>query len=184
MNPKSISALVAAALLAACATAPANQPAAASAEPAPPASPTAGISRVYFYAQRGQSQEQQDRDRYECFNWAAQQSVFDPSRRAVPADSKAKLVPVNSSGATVAAGALTGAAIGAVVSDPWHRGEGAIIGAVAGSALGAMAASSQEAAARNVQKQVTPARASYEQQAAEHRRAMSACLEGRGYVVK
>lgn len=181
MNTKSIPALVSAALLSACATAPTSQP---QSQPAPTAvaPEPSSLTRVYFYAQRGQSPEQQDRDRYECFNWAAQQTGFDPSRRPAPSGN-ARLVPVHPSGETVAAGALMGAAIGAVVSKPWNRGEGAIVGAVAGSALGAVAASSQEAAARNAQKQ-TPARSSYEQQAAEYRRAMSACLEGRGYVVK
>jgi hypothetical protein len=178
MNTKSIPALVAAALLAGCATAPAPTSVAAPAPPAP-----ANLTQVYFYAQRGQSQAQQDRDRYECFNWAAQQTGFDPSRRAAPADQRA-LVPVQADGATVVGGALMGAAIGATVSNPWHRDEGAVVGAIAGTALGALAANSQANAINAAQKQVTPARSSYEQQAAEYRRAMSACLEGRGYVVK
>lgn len=180
MNRKSIPALVAAALLSACATAPANQPAPS---PATVVAEPASLTRVYFYPQRGQSPEQQDRDRYECFNWGAQQTGFDPSRRPAPGGNKEKLVPANSSGETVAAGTLMGAAIGAAVANPGNRGEGALVGAVAGSVLGAVAASSQEAATQKAQKQA-PARSSYEQQAAEYRRAMSACLEGRGYVVK
>jgi Glycine zipper 2TM domain len=185
MNTKSVSALVAAALLAGCATAPAPSPApvAAAAEPVP-----ASLTQVYFYAQRGQSQAQQDRDRYECFNWAVQQTGFDPSRRTVPAEHHAPLVPVNNTGATVVGGTLMGAAIGAAVSNPWHRDEGAVVGAIAGTALGALAANAQAnaqaSAIQAAHKQVTPARSSYEQQAAEYRRAMSACLEGRGYVVK
>lgn len=50
----------------------ASQPAAA---PAPRPSPT-----VYFYPLKGQSAEQQDRDRYECYRWAHRQTGFDPSR--------------------------------------------------------------------------------------------------------
>jgi hypothetical protein len=176
MNTKSICALVVVGLVAGCATAPAAKPAAAAA-PQP-----ANLTQVYFYAQRGQSQAQQDRDRYECFNWAAQQTGFDPSRRAAPAGQKEGLVPVHADGATVVGGALMGAAIGAAVSDPWHRADGAAVGAIAGTALGALAATSQ-ANAHTAQQQ-SPARSSYEQQAAQYRRAMSACLEGRGYVVK
>jgi hypothetical protein len=185
MNTKNVSALVAAALLAGCAAAPAPQsaPVAAAVPPAP-----ANLTQVYFYAQRGQSQAQQDRDRYECFNWSVQQTGFDPSRRAVPAEHRQPLVPVDNTGPAVVGGALMGAAIGAAVANPWERGEGAAIGAIAGTALGALAATAQNSAnasaAQAAQKQVSPARGSYEQQAAEYRRAMSACLEGRGYVVK
>ncbi len=182
MNPKCVSALVAAALITGCATTPAPQPAAAVS-----AAPATSLTQVYFYPQRGQSQSQQDRDRYECFNWSVQQTGFDPSRRSVPAEHKQPLVPVNNTGATVVGGALMGAAIGAAVSNHGEHDEGAVIGAIAGTALGALAAnaqSSQASATHAVQKQATPARSSYEQQAAEYRRAMSACLEGRGYVVK
>jgi len=179
MNTKNVSALVAAALLAGCATAPAPQASpVATVAPAP-----TNLTQVYFYAQRGQSQAQQDRDRYECFNWATQQTGFDPSRRAVPADHR-QAAPVQANGATVVGGALMGAALGAAVSDPWHRDDGAVVGAIAGTALGALAATSEANAINAAQKQVSPARGNYEQQAAEYRRAMSACLEGRGYVVK
>ena len=185
MNTKCVPALVAAALLAGCATTPAPQPApAATVAPPAPASLTPDVTRVYFYAQHGQSQAQQDRDRYECFNWAVQKTGFDPSRHAAPAERKEEPVPVRADGATVVGGTLMGAAIGAAVSDPWHRDEGAVVGAIAGTALGALAATSEANAIQAAQKQVPPARSGYEQQAAEHRRAMSACLEGRGYVVK
>ena len=182
MNTKCASVLVAAALIAGCASTPAPQPATVAAPVS--AAPNTSITQVYFYAQRGQSQAQQDRDRYECFNWSVQQTGFDPSRRSVPADHSKPLVPVNNTGATVVGGALMGAAIGAAVSNPWERDEGAVIGAIAGTALGAVAANAQTSATHAVHKQATPARSSYEQQAAEYRRAMSACLEGRGYVVK
>lgn len=35
---------------------------------------------VYAYPTHGQSAEQADRDRYECYQWAVQQTGFDPSR--------------------------------------------------------------------------------------------------------
>jgi len=183
MNTKTLSALVTATLLSACATAPASRstPVAVSAPPAPV---PAHLSRVYLYAKRGQSAEQQDRDRYECFNWAAQRTGFDPSRRAVPRDDREQFVPARPAGGTILAGTVTGALVGAAVSDPWDREEGAVIGAIAGTALGAVTAHAEAKAIRTVQHEDSTSRASPEQQAAEHRRAMSACLEGRGYVVK
>ena len=189
MDKRSAPAMVAAALLAGCVTAPATQPApvathAASAPASQSPGVTPNLTEVYFYPQRGQSQAQQDRDRYECFNWAVQQTGFDPSRRAVPAGHKEQLVPVRADGATVVGGTLMGAAIGAAVANPWDRAEGAVVGAIAGTALGAIAANAQASAIQAAQQQASPARTGYEQQAAEYRRAMSACLEGRGYVVK
>jgi hypothetical protein len=35
---------------------------------------------VFIYPKNGQSQEQQDRDRYECHRWAVSQSGFDPTQ--------------------------------------------------------------------------------------------------------
>jgi outer membrane lipoprotein SlyB len=99
------------------------------------------------------------------------------------------VVPARAPGETVVAGAVTGAVVGAAVSSYGNAGKGAIIGAVAGSMLGAAAADSQAAQAKRIEDNInrragarTDAR--YEQQAAVYRRAMSACLEGRGYVVK
>src|SRR5258708_1805600 len=48
--------------------------------------PAAGAQDVFMYPARGQSQQQQDRDRYECHSWAVGQTGFDPSRAsAAPA---------------------------------------------------------------------------------------------------
>ena len=35
---------------------------------------------IYIYPAKGQSHEQQDRDRYECHSWAVKQTGFDPSK--------------------------------------------------------------------------------------------------------
>src|SRR5258708_40123507 len=36
---------------------------------------------LYVYPTKGQSQAQQDKDRYECHTWAVQQTGFDPSKK-------------------------------------------------------------------------------------------------------
>src|SRR5207302_8658884 len=47
--------------------------------------PAAGAQDVFMYPARGQSQQQQDRDRYECHSWAVGQTGFDPSRASAAA---------------------------------------------------------------------------------------------------
>ncbi len=46
---------------------------------APDTAPASGSSRVFIYPKTGQTEEQQSRDRYECYTWANSQSGFDPS---------------------------------------------------------------------------------------------------------
>jgi Glycine zipper 2TM domain len=202
---KSASVLIAAAVLAGCATVPATSagphpvtqpepvvPAESQVGPQPvsaPAPEPVNLTRVYFYPQKGQSEAQQDRDRFECYNWSVRQTGFDPGRRALPPEQHVTVEPARSQGETVAGGAVTGAVVGAAVSSPWHTGRGALLGAIAGTVIGAATADSQAAEAKRREESINRRANSrvdgrYQQQAAEYRRAMSACLEGRGYIVK
>ncbi|HYP80631.1 MAG TPA: hypothetical protein VEQ17_10105 [Steroidobacteraceae bacterium] len=177
MNKKNCAFLVPAALLVACASEPAPRPAPA---PAP-----VSLTKVYFYPLQGQSGAQQDRDRYECFNWSVRQTGFDPSRRVAPGEQRATVVPARSAGQTIATTAAVGAAIGAVAAGPYDAAEGAVVGAVAGGFVGAVAAAADQAQAQQaVQVHDDRGGTHHAQQAGEYRRAMSACLEGRGYSVK
>jgi hypothetical protein len=46
---------------------------------------TPALSQQRFvYPARGQSPEQQQRDEFECYQWAVQQTGFDPSRAPQP----------------------------------------------------------------------------------------------------
>lgn len=174
MNTRTLSLLVAAAALTACASAPAPRPAAAPAQPV-------NLTRVYFYPQGGQDEAQQDRDRYDCHVWSVRQTGFDPSRRIAP-EVRAAVVPARSS---VGPAAVAGAVIGAVIAGPGDVVQGAAIGALAGGVLGAAADGADAGAARAVQtRHDAHAYGRYGQEAAEFRRAMSACLEGRGYSVR
>jgi len=42
--------------------------------------PSAALGDVYIYANKGQSQQQQSKDRYECHSWAVHQTGLDPTR--------------------------------------------------------------------------------------------------------
>jgi outer membrane lipoprotein SlyB len=183
MNSKIISATVLAAmLLAGCAaTYPRSRPVAATPPPTQSEPP-----RVFSYPLRDQTAQQQDRDRFECFNWAVTQTGYDPSRQSPPRQTREVVVPAQPSGSATFAGAVTGALVGAAVSSPRNRGNGAVIGAIAGTALGAAADSAEQSAAQAAadarRNNNTVSRS--QGQAADFRRAMSACLEGRGYAVQ
>ncbi len=159
-------------------------------EPAPqgtPAQPPLPDTTVYFYPTRGQAPDQQDRDKYECNAWAVKQSGFDPSLPTTPPHLRTVVVtggPPPGSG--VATGALLGAVLGAVIASPHDSGAGAVVGAITGAAVGGAAeAESDEARQRAAISSSASAHAALlERQASNFRRAMSACLEGRGYNVR
>jgi hypothetical protein len=178
MKTRSFSVLVAAAVMTACASTPGPRPAAA------PAAPPVNLTRVYFYPTTGQSEAQADRDRYECHNWSVRQTNFDPSRHLPPGELRATVVPARSTEQTVGAAAAVGAVIGAIAADRGDTVQGAVIGGIAGAAVGSVAASAEKNEARRVERQPARGYGRYEKEAAEFRRAMSACLEGRGYSVK
>jgi hypothetical protein len=177
-----------AALLAGCATTPPPEQ-----RPAPPPPPPVGTvyappqqqvnSDVYAYPMRGQSPQQQDRDHYDCSIWATQQTGFDPSAPGVPPQHQVHVVSGPAPGSGTAAGVVTGAILGAVIGGP-YRGPGpALAGAVVGGAIGTAA---EQSARQSQTYTVTDQRAlaQIQQNAANYRRALGACLDARGYSVK
>lgn len=177
MKARITSTLLAAAVLTACASAP---PPRAAAPPPPPVN----LTKVFFYPSQGQSEAQQDRDRYDCHVWSVRQSGFDPTLH-IPPRERAAYVPARPPGQTVGAAAAVGAIIGAATSRPGDAAEGAVVGAVAGSLVGAVAVSAEADSARAVATRHDARDADrYERDSAGYRRAMSACLEGRGYSVR
>ena len=154
--------------------------------PEPTPAPPPPTTQVFVYPTGGQSAEQLSRDRYECYVWGVKQSGFDPSQTSLAPHQRVEVVPMPPSGSDTVAGAVTGAIIGAVVArDP---GAGAVGGAILGGAAGAVSDGQREAQAKQVQNrydQREGARmAKLEEQAGNYRRALTACLEGRGYTVK
>jgi hypothetical protein len=146
-------------------------------------------TNVYFYPAQGHpapSPEQQDRDKYECNAWAVQKSGFDPSLPNVPPHQRVQVVAGGPPpGTGVAVGAVAGAVVGGAVSSPWHAGPGILIGALAGAAIGGVADAERSAQTDQLQAQANDAQAAVlEKKASDYRRAMSACLEGRGYSVR
>ncbi len=147
-------------------------------------SPVIPNELVIFPAQQ-QSDEQMEKDKYECYQWAKQQSSFDPM--ALPKTSTASQpVQEDQKGSVVkgaARGALVGVTVGAITNNSKGRSAGA--GAAAGGLIGGMRrqeqARQQNQAAQQREQQE---KAEYAQQRTGYNRAYSACLEGKGYTVK
>jgi outer membrane lipoprotein SlyB len=146
------------------------------------------MTQVYFYPKEGQTKEQQSRDHYECYNWAVQQTGFDPSQSSIPPEQRVKVVPMPPPGHDTAVLAIAGAVLGALIAGPRHAGAGALIGAGSGAVVGAASDVSRQQQAQQMEEayvnrdQALDAR--YEAKASDFRRAMSTCLEGRGYSVQ
>ena len=116
------------------------------------------------------------------------QTGFDPSAPNLAPHHKTIVVSEPPPGADTAAGAITGAMVGAAVSSRGNMVEGALVGAMAGAIFGSAAeAARQEQTARiqdHYDRQTERRIGEIERQAEEYRRALSACLEGRGYTVR
>jgi hypothetical protein len=152
----------------------------------PAQSSQAYSTQVYFYPTQGQSTEQQSRDHYECYNWAIKQTGFDPGQSAIPTEQRVSVVPMPPLGHDTVAYTIAGGVLGALIGGPRHAGGGAIIGAASGAIAGSASDATRAEAARQ-QEQAYQNRSVDPQlvnKAAGFRRAMSACLEGRGYSVR
>ena len=141
-----------------------------------------------IYPAKGQSQQQMEKDKFDCYSWAKQQSGFDPMETP-----KATAPPPQQSGGSVAGGAVKGgiggaalgAGIGAIAGGSKGAKKGAAIGGVAGGTLGAARSSAQKQQDAKAQQQWEQEQAAqYNQKRSAYNRAYSACLEGKGYTVK
>ena len=143
-------------------------------------------AQQYVYPAKGQTADQQKKDEYECYQWATQQTGFDPAKASQQATSPPQQAAKPQSGGRIK-GAAKGAAAGSVVG---HVGDVDSTDATrAGAAVGAMKGGAQQRKQRAAQQQA----ATQQQQAAapqqqgsqaNYQKARTACLEGRGYTIK
>lgn len=153
-------------------------------EPPAPQDPPV-TADIYVYPANGQSDRQLDRDRYECHGWSVKQSGYDPSLQSATPRPQSQVVVTPPDHRGAVNGAVAGAIIGASVSGHHDSAEGALVGAVAGAMIGAVSdVSRAREAAGHTSRQSATGQARLEKQAYDYRRAISACLEGRGYTVK
>lgn len=136
-----------------------------------------------IYPAKGQSQEQMDKDKFECYSWAKQQTGFDPMQQprasTPPPQQQAQQGGV---GRGALRGAAVGAAAGAIAGD---AGKGAGIGAAAGGLGGGMRRRDQQRQQQHAEQQwAQQEAANYQRNRDGYNRAHAACLEGRGYTVR
>ena len=133
---------------------------------------------LFVYPKNHQTPEQQSKDESQCFASAKQQTGIDPF---APPPSAPEAGKTAQGGAVKgsAKGAAGGAAVGAIAGD---AGTGAAVGATAGAIHGRRA---QKKAQQQAEQQAqTSAQQQQAQQVDTFKRAMSACLDAKGYSVK
>jgi hypothetical protein len=125
-----------------------------------------------IYPAKGQSAEQQNKDKGECHVWAVQQSGFDPAQ-AQAAPPPAQQGPQGERARGAARGAAVGAAAGAIGDD---AGKGAAAGAAAGTVAGGSRQRQnqrqQQAQAQQVQQANSQGLANYTRRSAPALRAV------------
>lgn len=130
---------------------------------------------LYIFPNKGQSNDQMEKDKYTCYGWAKKQSGFDPMEAP-----KATEPPPQQEAPEggILRGAARGAIIGGIAGDAGK-------GAAAGAAIGGMRRRSQVRHEEYKQEQWAQEQAAnYAKNRDSYNRAYSACLEGKGYTVK
>ena len=137
-----------------------------------------------IYPAKGQSQDQMEKDKFECYSWGKKESGFDPMQppqaTEAPPQQEAKK---GGAGRGAARGAAVGYGAGKVFGD--SGSQGAKYGAATGAVVGGSRRRSQQKQQQQAQQQQAQEQAAqYSQSRDGYNRAYSACLEGRGYTVK
>ena len=150
---------------------------------------------IYVYPAKEQTDEQLAEDRYACHQWAVEESGFDPSQfdDIEPLRTVKVPVPKNKADGATEKGAVTGAVAGGIIgSHDGDVGKGAVIGAILGSMVGSTveqqgqqeAREKAAADARREADEIAKNKAELALRKSNYRRALTACLEGRGYTVR
>jgi len=143
---------------------------------------------LMIYPAKGQSQDQMEKDKFECYSWAKGQTGFDPMQMPTassPPPSQQKSSVGGSALKGGVAGGAGGAIIGGIAGGRKGARKGAAIGGLSGGTIGGVRSSRQNRQADQQRQQWEQQQANqYMQQRNAYNRAHAACLEGRGYTVK
>jgi len=139
-----------------------------------------------FYPKEEQSKDQFEKDKYECYAWAKDQTGFDPMKTPTTKSAPpAKEEKVMGTGGSALIGGWAGAIIGGIAGG----GKGALAGGLIGGTGGALVGSARSSDQREQEKRK---RQEWERNEAnnyagdrnQYNRALGACMEGREYSVK
>jgi hypothetical protein len=133
---------------------------------------------LYIFPNKGQSKDQMEKDKFDCYKWAKENSGFDPMEQPKATAPPPQKQPKKGG---VLRGAAAGAAVGGIIDGGDGAGKGAAVGALAG-AVRRRNQTSQEAQSQKQWEQEQSA--NYQNNREKYNRAYSACLEGKGYTVK
>jgi outer membrane lipoprotein SlyB len=129
-----------------------------------------------------QSNEQMEKDKFDCYQWAKNETGFDPMQ--VPTATSAP-PQAQARGGGAVGGAALGAAAGAAIKRGGSRSKGAATGAAIGGLLGGASTQAQRQQDEMAQRQWEQEQAAiYAQQRNTYNRAYAACLESKGYTVR
>lgn len=146
------------------------------------ADPASAQQGLFIYPAKGQSEDQQEKDKYECNSWAVKQTGFNPMD--VPTATAPPPPQSKPRGGLLRGGALgagLGAAGGAIAG---NAGKGAAIGAITGGVLGGVRRHDQVKQNQEAQQGwANQQAASYGQRRGQWESAYKTCLGGRGYTV-
>lgn len=135
--------------------------------------------KFYVFPSKGQTQQQQKEDEFECYNWAIDQSGIDPMNMPEMKTAPVQTGPDGTAIKTAAVSTAMGAAVGAITG---NAGEGAAIGAT----IGAFAGVRKKIVSNQQAQQQAEASAAAQEKALQDsfKKAFSVCMEGKGYTIK
>ena len=142
---------------------------------------------LVIYPSKGQSTEQMEQDKFQCYSWSKNESGFDPM--ALPTASEPPPQKEAQKGGVVKGavrGTLAGGAIGAIAGNSKSdTRKGLKAGAATGAIVGGVRRNNQVKDEEKKQKDWEQQQTNqYKQGRSNYNRAYSACMEGRGYSVK
>jgi hypothetical protein len=146
----------------------------------------AGAQEVIIYPAKGQSEDQMEKDKFECYSWAKKETGFDPMQMpTATAPPPKKEAPKGGAGRGAVGGAAVGAVVGGIAKGGKGAARGAVIGGGSGALIGGMRRENQRKQQEQERNQWEREQANaYMQKRNTYNRAYGACLEGRGYTVK
>jgi len=150
--------------------------------PVQASAPTSSLAKtlgLHVYPAQKQSLDQQRQDQSACYDWAKQDTGFDPiASAAAQQNGQQQTAPKGMAMRGAAGGAATGAVIGAVAGD---AAKGAAAGAAGGALRGRVA---QRMAAMQAQQREAAVEQRQQATIGSFKKAFTACMEARGYSVE